>query len=216
MNGIDEVRSIGGDAGYTLFTAGRWLGVITVTLGLLTLVGCGPRQAPATTGTSEKNQIQSPIVTNTESNPMSSTEAPSTCPPNEGHAGTNERGKDGQGQNGRDGKDGTGNGGNGGNGGNAVGGDGGGATGGAGGVVIGCGSVSNGPGGEFRVVTLMVATPPAAMVATPPAAMVATAGERVHTSGTVVASSHCSCTRRRRSVAVNYHQCARGCSRGLL
>jgi hypothetical protein len=148
MKGTEEVRALGRDAGYTPRTAGRWFGVIAVTLSLLTLVGCNTIQSPAGTGATDKTLIQSPVVTSTESNSMDSTPASPTCP-NESHAGTNGRGQnghDGYGQNGHDGQNGTGNGGNGGNGGNAIGGNGGNATGGDGGVVIGCGNTVNGPG----------------------------------------------------------------------
>ncbi len=145
MKGTEEVRALGRDAGYTPRTAGRWFGVITVTLSLLTLVGCNTVQSPAGTDITDKTLIQSPVVTNTESNSMDSTPAFPTCP-NDSHAGTNGRGQNGHDGYGQNGHNGTGNGGNGGNGGNAIGGNGGNATGGVGGVVIGCGNTVNGPG----------------------------------------------------------------------
>ena len=135
-------------------TAGRWFGVITVTVSLLALVGCNTIQSPAGTDITDKTLIQSPVVTSTESNSMDSTPAFPTCP-NESHAGTNGRGQNGHDGYGQNGQNGTGNGGNGGNGGNAIGGNGGDATGGVGGVVrlfadepvvIGCGNTVNGPG----------------------------------------------------------------------
>ncbi len=153
MKDTEEVRAIGRGARRTLRTAAKWLGVITVTFGLPTLVACGAIQTPAVTRPTGSNLPQTPAVTITKGKSMDSTEATPSCP-NEsqnghgqnGQDGHGQNGQDGHGQNGQDGQNGTGKGGNGGNGGNAVGGNGGSATGGAGGIVIGCGNASSGPG----------------------------------------------------------------------